>query len=88
MSSANISPRVHIGEVVRNAVLFKPENQEGLVNSDDLIETVAHFFSLLRERQIEYVLVSGIALLQYVEGRNTEDIELIMDVSALERGSL
>ena len=86
MSSTNISPRVHIGEVVRNAVLFKPGNhQEGLVNSDVLIETVARFFSLLRERQIEYVLVGGIALLQYVEGRNTEDIDLIMAVSALKR---
>jgi hypothetical protein len=86
MSTANIPPRVHIGEVVRNAVLFKPGNhQEGLVNSDVLIETVARFFSLLRERQIEYVLVGGIAMLQYVEGRNTEDIDLIMVVSALDR---
>ena len=55
------------------------------MNSDLLIETVARFFSLLRERQIEYVLVGGIALLQYVEGRNTEDIDLIMAVSELER---
>jgi hypothetical protein len=86
MSSADISPRVHIGEVVRNAILFNPGNpQERSVNSDFLIETVASFFSLLRERQIEYVLVGGIALLQYVEGRNTEDIDLIMAVSALER---
>ena len=86
MSSANISPRVHIGEVIRNAVLFNPGNhQERLMNSDFLIETVARFFGLLRERQIEYVLVGGIALLQYVEGRNTEDIGLIMAVSALER---
>jgi hypothetical protein len=77
---------VYIGEVVRNAVLFKPGNhEEGLVNSDVLIETVACFFSLVRERQLEYVLVGGIALLQYVEGRNTEDIDLIMAVSALER---
>ena len=55
------------------------------MDSDFLIETVARFFALLRERQIEYVLVGGIALLQYVEGRNTEDIELIMAVPALER---
>jgi hypothetical protein len=86
MNPANISPRVHIGEVVRNAVLFKPGNRhERSMNPDLLIETVARFFSLLRERQIEYVLVGGIALLQYVEGRNTEDIDLIMAVSALER---
>lgn len=84
--SSNLSPRVHIGEVIRNAVLFNPENpQDLLMNSDVLIETVARFFSLLRERQIDYVLVGGIALLQYVEGRNTEDIDLIMAASALER---
>ena len=86
MSSANISPRVHIGEVVRNAVVFKPGNhRERSVNPDLLIETVARFFSILRERQIDYVLVGGIALLQYVEGRNTEDIDLIMALSSLER---
>jgi hypothetical protein len=86
MSSANISPRVHIGEVIRNAVLFNPGNhQERLMESDFLIEAVARFFALLRERQIEYVLVGGIAMLQYVEGRNTDDIDLIMAVSALER---
>ena len=86
MSSANISPRVHIGEVIRNAVLFNPGNhRERLMNSDFLIETVARFFSLLRERQIEYVLVGGIAMLQYVEGRNTEDVDLIMALSALEQ---
>jgi hypothetical protein len=86
MSSANTFPRVHIGEVVRNAVVFRPGNdQERSVNPDFLIETVARFFSLLGERQIEYVLVGGIALLQYVEGRNTEDIDLIMALSSLER---
>jgi hypothetical protein len=86
MNTANILPRVHIGEVVRNAVLFNPENsRERAVNSDMLIDTVARFFSLLREREIEHVLVGGIALLQYVAGRNTEDIDLIMSLSSLER---
>jgi hypothetical protein len=83
--SSSLSARVHIGEVIRNAVLFNPENPRVLfMNSDVLIETVARFFSLLQERQIDYVLVGGIALLQYVEGRNTEDIDLIMTMSALE----
>src|SRR6476660_1492289 len=81
-----ISPRVHIGEVIRNAVVFNPETtQDILMNSELLIETVARFFSLLHEREIDYVLVGDIALLQYVEGRNTEDIDLIMAVSALEK---
>jgi len=82
----DVSSRVHIGEVIRNAVLFNPANpQDRLMNSDSLIETVGRFFTLLHERKIDYVLVGGIALLQYVEGRNTEDIDLIMAVSALER---
>lgn len=80
------SSQVHIGEVIRNAVLFNPGNpQDRLMNSDSLIETVGQFFTLLSERKIDYVLVGEIALLQYVEGRNTEDIDLIMAVSALER---
>lgn len=79
------SSQIHIGEVIRNAVLFNPGNpQNRLMNSDSLIETVGRFFTLLSERRIDYVLVGGIALLQYVEGRNTEDIDLIMAVSALE----
>jgi hypothetical protein len=86
MSPLDTSPRVHIGEVVRNAIAFKPGNhQDPSVNSDLLIETVARFFLLLRDSHIEYVLVGGIALLQYIEGRNTEDISLIMGVSSLER---
>ena len=86
MSSANISPKLHIGAIIRNAVLFNPGNhRESLMNSALLIETVARFFALLHERQIEYVLVGGIAMLQYVAGRNTEDVDLIMALSALEQ---
>ncbi len=83
--ASNIPARVHIGEVIRNAVLFNPTNRQDLRMNSDILETVTRFFSLLKERQIDYVLVGGIALLQYVEGRNTEDIDLIMAVSALER---
>ena len=54
------------------------------MNSDFLIETVARFFSVLQDRHVDYVLVGGIALLAYVEGRNTEDIDLIMAISELD----
>src|SRR3989304_1270236 len=40
-------------------------------------------FALVDERGVEYVLVGGIAMLAYVEGRNTQDIDLIVDESAL-----
>ncbi|HEX6900541.1 MAG TPA: hypothetical protein VF789_12530 [Thermoanaerobaculia bacterium] len=50
-----------------------------------LLDAVARLFSLMEERRIDYLLVGGIALLQYVDGRNTEDIDLIMAASSLDR---
>jgi hypothetical protein len=76
--------RVHIGSVIRNAVVFNPKNWNGVaVEADTLFEAVERLFSLLSERRVEYVLVGGVAMLQYVEGRNTEDIDLIMTLSSL-----
>ncbi|MDQ2921931.1 MAG: hypothetical protein M3R52_10025 [Acidobacteriota bacterium] len=86
MSITTILPRVHIGEVIRKAIVFSPVNVQGdSMDSDPLVETVARFFSILGDRQIEYVLVGGIALLQYIEGRNTEDIDLIMTRASLKQ---
>jgi predicted nucleotidyltransferase len=77
---------VHIGRVVRNAVLFNfGPGRGGAVHGDDLMEAVSRLFKLLHERKIEYLLVGGIAILKYVEGRNTEDIDLIMALSSLEK---
>lgn len=53
--------------------------------ADSLLESVAQFFVLLEARKLDYVLVGGIALLHYVEGRNTEDLDLILDLSSLEK---
>lgn len=43
---------------------------------------VVRLFALLEERQIPYLLVGGIAMLQYVEGRNTQDIDLILALAS------
>ena len=68
-----------VGQIVRNAVVFNPRNWERLsMDSDSLLRAVRRLFALLDEREIEYVLVGGVALLNYVEGRNTQDIDLIM----------
>lgn len=53
------------------------------MSEDALIETVGRLFGLLSERRVEYVLVGGIALLQYVEGRNTEDVDIIVAPASL-----
>ncbi|RIK28441.1 MAG: hypothetical protein DCC56_16405 [Anaerolineae bacterium] len=55
------------------------------MNSDSLIQSVQGFFTLLEERKIEYALVGGIAILHYVEGRNTQDLDLLMALSSLEK---
>jgi hypothetical protein len=86
MKTAQDRKPVHIGKVVRNARVFNFRNPRGGgLNDSALLEAVARLFALLEERRIDYLLVGGIALLQYVEGRNTEDIDLIMALSSLER---
>lgn len=81
-----IQHRVHIGKIIRNAVVFNVRHWLGdTMNSDSLLASVQQLFALLETRNIDYVLGGGIALLHYVEGRNTEDIDLIMSLSSLER---
>ena len=86
MGTSVLSEPLHIGKVVRNARVFNFRNpQGGSVSDSALLDAVDRLFGLLEGRGIEYLLVGGIALLKYVEGRNTEDIDLIMAISSLER---
>ena len=81
-----IQSSVQIGNVIRNAVAFNVKNWlGGSMNSDSLIQSVQDLFSVLAQRKIDYVLVGGIALLHYVEGRNTQDLDLIMALSSVEK---
>ena len=74
-----------IAHVIRNAVAFNIKNWlGGEMNSDSLIQSVQDFFAILEQRKIDYVLVGGIAILRYIEGRNTQDLAALMAVSALE----
>ena len=73
-----------IGKVIQNAVVFDFKNLSvNPMNIDSLPQTVNQLFALLEQREISYVLVGGVALLTYIEGRNTQDIDLIMAVSSL-----
>jgi len=40
-------------------------------------------FRLLAERRARYLLVGGLAMLTYVNGRNTKDVDLLMSVATL-----
>lgn len=77
---------VDIGQVIQNGVVFDLRNwQGGTVDAQHIPEAVTRLFALLERKKINYVLVGGVALLQYVEGRNTQDIDFILDEEALEK---
>lgn len=77
---------IDIGQIVVNATVFNFRNlQSSVVNESNLLNAVEQLFTLLEQRKINAVLVGGIALLQYVEGRNTEDIDFIIAVNALQK---
>ena len=81
-----IQSSTQIGDVIRNAVVFNIKNWlGGMMNSDSLIQSVQDFFAILEQRKIDYVLVGGIAILHYIEGRNTQDLDVLMAVSSLEK---
>jgi hypothetical protein len=73
-----------IGSILRNAVIFNFKNtSEVIMSADSLLTQVEQLFNLFESRKVDYVLVGGIALLTYVEGRNTQDIDLIMALPSL-----
>jgi hypothetical protein len=82
---------VRIGEILHHAAVFGrggrcgggPRMEESLTGASAISTTVARLFATLDARGIDYLLVGGVALLQYVEGRNTEDLDLIFAFSAL-----
>jgi hypothetical protein len=81
-----IQSSAQIGNVIRNAVVFNVKNWVGgMMNPDSLIQSVQDFFAILEQRKIDYVLVGGIAILHYIEGRNTQDLDLLMALSSLEK---
>jgi len=49
------------------------------VVSGDLLD----LFSMLHARGVAYLLVGGVALVRSIEGRNTDDIDLVLSVESL-----
>jgi hypothetical protein len=52
---------------------------------NDLYSAASRLFTLFDERGVPFVLVGGIAMLAYVEGRNTQDIDLIISRNDLNK---
>ncbi|WP_027249701.1 hypothetical protein [Planktothrix agardhii] len=73
-----------IGEIVRNGIAFDLKNwNKGMYSNDQFVQFIENVFDTLTDRNIDYLLVGGVALLSYVEGRNTQEINLILAKSDL-----
>jgi len=80
-----IQTNVSIGKVIQNGIIFDVKNWGNMtMTSDNLLQVVERLFLTLEQRQVNYLLVGGIALLSYVEGRNTQDIDFILSRNVLE----
>ncbi|MBU0704445.1 MAG: hypothetical protein KKC18_11330 [Chloroflexi bacterium] len=51
----------------------------------DLTRSIVALFDQLTARDVDYLLVGGLALLRYIAGRNTEDVDIIIAASDLEQ---
>jgi hypothetical protein len=51
--------------------------------AQDLRPAIEALFLELEQKNLDYVLVGGVAVLSYVEGRNTQDIDLIVRADQL-----
>lgn len=82
-----LAEHVHIAQTIVFGVVFDPKNNDRVRNMDlnRLFASVGELFDLFAEREIEHVLVGGIAMLAYVEGRNTQDIDFIIDAGDLKK---
>ena len=69
-----------IAEIVQNAHDFNPRGRM----TQDLRPAVEALFVELEREHVDYVLVGGVAVLSYVEGRNTQDIDLIVRADQLQ----
>jgi len=50
-----------------------------------VLQDAMELFRLLHERRVNYLLVGGMAMLAYVQGRNTKNVDLLMSIAALEQ---
>lgn len=81
-----IQSSAEIGYVIRNAAVLDVKNwADGVVVSDPLFHALKDLLAALEQARQGYTLAGGIALLYYVDGRSTQELEIIMAASSLEK---
>jgi hypothetical protein len=85
-----------LGHIVQRAVLFNVGARNDVLaepaspsysekNIEALPRAVRALFEYLAVHEIDYLLVGGLAFLRYIDGRNTEDVDIIISGPDLER---
>ncbi|OAI43673.1 hypothetical protein AYO38_10535 [bacterium SCGC AG-212-C10] len=79
-------PPLSIGGIVRDGVAFDPKRwKHGGVDIRGIPDDVREFLAALQAHSVIPVLVGGIAMLQHIEGRNTQDVDVIISSDELSR---
>lgn len=78
-------PAVDIASVITKAHVadWRAKSHSVLMSHAELPHDVERFLSAMESANMDCLLVGGLALLTYVSGRNTEDIDLIAKLSDL-----
>jgi hypothetical protein len=81
------SSPVCISDLIAHGIVFNPRHPVGLsaMDLDYLLASIPSLFDLLDEREVDYVLVGGIAMRVHTPGRNAQDIDLIVPADQLDR---
>jgi len=75
-----------LGFIVGSGLLFNWRSSQMKDGSDlnKVLQATEQLFDELAKKNLNYCLVGGVALLHYIEGRNTQDIDLIMSKTGAE----
>lgn len=71
--------------MLRDALISNPSLAEHEMDEEALLSSTRNLLSALERGGVPHVLVGGLALLQYVDVRNTRDIDLILALEDLPR---
>jgi hypothetical protein len=75
---------IAIDQILTQAFDADPKQWSDPVDAAQFSDSVQSVLGALEQQGIPYVLVGGIALLSYIDGRNTQDIDLVLDRSAVD----
>ena len=87
MSSRAPGSPIDVAEVIQDARRGNLELalREERSSYDAIANATNRLFDMLEERRISYALVGGLAVIHYVAGRSTGDVDIVMAVKDFER---